>query len=108
MRAARSRHVQLQPETVERAADLDWAGAGIERELERLQRELPVDAGGGVDGRGARCPEQRHLQAAVLLELEAVISGNGLTDGEADFLAAVVDAVPRRVGAVAREIGRQG
>ena len=71
-------------------------GAGVERELERPQRERLVDPRRGLqDGRRRRA-EQRHLQAAVLLQFEAVVGGHHLADGEADLLAAVVDAAPLR------------
>ena len=67
-----------------------------------------IDARGGVDASAARGrAEQRHLQAAVFLQLEAVIGRHGLADGEADLLAAVVHAAPLRGRAVAREIGRE-
>ena len=52
-------------------------------------------------------PSSEHLQTAVLLQLEAVIGSRRLADGEADLLAAVVDAAPDRGRAVAREIGRK-
>ena len=54
--------------------DLDGAGAGIERELERLQREARIDAGARAqDRRRRRRAEQRHLQPPVFLELEAFL-----------------------------------
>ena len=49
--------------------------------------------------------EQRELQAAVFLQLEAIVGGLHLADGEADLLAAVVHAAPLRGRAVARKIG---
>ena len=44
----------------------------------------------------------------VLLQLVAVAGGDGLADHEADLLAARVDALPLRGGAVAREVAGQG
>ena len=49
--------------------------------------------------------QERHLEAAVLLELVAVRGGQGLAHREADLLAAVVDALPLRGGPVAGEVG---
>ena len=45
---------------------------------------------------------------AVLLELVAVAGGDGLRHREADLLPAVVDALPLRGGAVARQVAGQG
>ena len=55
-----------------------------------------VDVRGGADRRRRRRAEQRHLQPAVLLEIEPLAVRHGLADGEADLLAAVVDAAPDR------------
>ena len=60
-----------------------------------------------VQRRGRRRAEQRHLQAAVFLQLEAVVGADRLADGEADLVAAVVDASPLRGRTVARQIGRE-
>src|SRR5882724_13318065 len=89
------------------AADRDRAGPGIERELKTAQREIRIDARDRVNRRGRRRAEHRHLQAAVLLELEAVVFLQRLADGEADLLAAVIHAAPLRAGAVARKIRRK-
>ena len=90
------------------AGHLHGPGARIEREVERAQRELAIDAAPSVRIAAARRgAEQRHLQARVLQQLEAVGGRHGLADGEADLLAAVVDAAPLRRRAVAREVGRQ-
>ena len=83
-------------------AIVDRAGAGIERELERVQREGAVHAARSSDARGRGRAEQRHLQAAVLRELEPVVGRERLADGEADLLAAVVDAAPLRPSRSAR------
>ena len=99
--------VERQFEAVDAAGDPNRAGAGIEREVERLQRERAIDSRGGVDAGGRGRAEQRHLEAAVFLQLEASIGRDGLADREADLLAAVVHAAPVRGRAVVREVGRK-
>src|ERR1700741_1811565 len=88
-------------------ADLDRSGAWIERELERLEREILIDAGGGMNRRGTRGAEERHLQTAVLLEVEAVSLRHDLADGEAEFFAPGINAAPRGGGPVRAVSGRQ-
>ena len=80
---------------------------GSSEKVERLEREGLVDARRGLEHGGAGGAEQRHLQAAVFLQLEAVSVRQGLADGKADLLAAIVDAAPLRRGAVSGEIGGQ-
>ena len=99
--------LQREAQAVELARHRERAGARVERELERPQREGPVHARGGLEDGGGGRAEQRHLQPAVFLQLEAVVDRHHLPDGEADFLAAVVDASPLRFGAVAGQIGGQ-
>ena len=89
----------------ERPLYRDRARAGVEREIEGLQHERRVHARRGTNGRGSVLAKQEHLQATVLLQLEAVLRTRGLADSEADLLAAVVDAAPDRRRAVARQVG---
>ncbi len=100
-------NLQREAQAVELARDRERPGARVERELERPQREGPVHSRGGLEDGGGGRAEQRHLQPAVLLQFEAVVDRHHLPDGEADFLAAVVDAPPLRFGAVAGQVGGQ-
>ena len=79
-----------------RAPHLDGPVPGSSENSNDAQREAAVDAGRGARSRRGRRAEQRHLQPAVLLQLEPVVGRHRLADGEADLLAAVVDAAPRR------------
>ena len=94
-------------QAVEAALDRHRAGAGIEREVEVLERERAIDVRGRLQDRKGVRAEQRELQAAVFLQLEAIFGRLDLADGEADLLAAVVDAAPLRGRSVAGEIGRE-
>jgi hypothetical protein len=42
--------------------------------------------------------KQRHLQAPILLQLESIVYGNRLGDGETDLFTAVIHAAPLRIG----------
>ena len=112
------RHVHDQPPAVTslrtgriRALDpavyRDRTGPGVERELERPQREGVVDLGDGVNPGGGGRAEQGHLELAVLFQPEPVVGGQDLPDGEPDLGAAVVDTLPLRGGAIPGQIGRQ-
>ena len=94
---------QRQP--IQGAAHAHRAGAGVQREVEGLEGERAVHSRRGANGGRARGAEQRHLEPAVLLQLEPVIGRDDLADGEANLLAAVVDAAPLCGRAVTREVG---
>jgi len=97
-RAAAAGRLHRQPQAGladNRTGDLDRAGAGIERELEAAQREVGVDVRRRADRRRGVRAEERHLQAAVFFEIEAVALRYGLAHGEADFFAAVINTAPR-------------
>jgi hypothetical protein len=104
---AQRRDAQRQAKAAHLTGHFHGASPRIQRELERAEREVGIDARGGVNRRCADCAEQRHLQPAVLLQLEPIVFRNGLGDGKADFLAAVIHAAPGGLGSVAREIGRK-
>jgi hypothetical protein len=60
---------------------------------------------GRTNAGSGRCSEKRHLQSAVFLKLEPVCCRDGLTDGEAEFLTAIVDATPLRGRPISSKVG---
>src|SRR6476660_10577061 len=97
----------MEPPTARLAMHPGAPGTGIERKVERLQGEVPIDPRGRTQGHYIPRAEQRHLQAAVLLQFEPVLSLNDLADGESYLFVAVVHATPLRGLAVSRKVGRK-
>jgi hypothetical protein len=99
------RHDDPHAAAVDLAPDGGPAGARVERELERAQHERAVNARNRANRRGRLRSEQRHLQTAILLQLEPVVGREHLGDRKADFLVAVIHAPPLRRSAVPRQVG---